>query len=320
MKRSFQFLVVCAGLALLLAGYVYHRAGLYGFNVLLTRGPVYWTTVTSTDPRLTPGMRLALGEAPVQAVPGAFAWRDIEAGFAVGELPVLANGVEISRIHLARVDPARFRFVVRTAPAGHKQVGDWLDELGAVLAINGSYYAPQGMPSTPIVSAGWTLGPAEYAAKHGAFVASATHTAVRDLTELDWRQVLAGAADAMVSYPLLLAPTGAVRVEHDTRWLADRSFIAQDRQGRIVLGTTTEGFFSLHRLAGFLRAALLDLKIALNLDGGPVACQAIAIADYRRHVCGRWELAAHGGELKLLQWPRPDKQWGLPIVLAVLRR
>ena len=120
----------------------------------------------------------------------------------------------------------------------------------------------------------------------------------------------------MVSYPLLLAPDGSSRADGDRRWLANRSFVGQDGAGRILLGTTKEAFFSLDRLATFLKAAPLGLTAALNLDGGPVACQAIAVADYRRRFCGRWETQTTGDRIKLLGWRFGS--WALPVVLAVV--
>ena len=85
---------------------------------------------------------------------------------------------------------------------------------------------------------------------------------------------------------------GLSRSKGDARWLANRSFVAQDETGRIVLGTTKDAFFSLDRLAAFLREAPLALKLALNLDGGPIACQAIALKDFKRDFCGQWEMAS----------------------------
>lgn len=219
---------------------------------------------------------------------------------------------------LARIDPARFRFVVRNAPAGDKDLGRWLDDLKALLVVNGSFYAQRGTPETPLVSAGALLGPRDYDAKHGAFVASPASVGIRDLAFADWRTALRGADDAVVSYPLLPASDGSSRAKGDDRWLANRSFVAQDRAGRIIVGTTTEAFFSLNRLAAFLRSAPLDLTQALNLDGGPLACQGISVGRYRRDFCGQWELAARDGELKLLRWTFGARPWALPIVLAVL--
>ena len=100
-----------------------------------------------------------------------------------------------------------------------------------------------------------------------------------------------------------------------SQWLANRSFIAQDRQGRIIIGTTRDAFFTLARLASFLRDAPLEIEIALNLDGGPVASQAISLNGYKRTTYGQWELQMDGGHGRLLTYPYGKA--ALPIVLAV---
>jgi hypothetical protein len=134
------------------------------------------------------------------------------------------------------------------------------------------------------------------------------------------RAAFRDAEHALVSYPLLVAADGSNRVKADDRWLANRSFVGVDASGNVVVGTTTDAFFSLNRLATFLRAAPLGLVKALNLDGGPVACQAIRFGDFRRAFCGKWELAARNGDLKLLTWGFGARPWALPNVLAVLPR
>jgi Phosphodiester glycosidase len=302
---------------LALAG-LYAYAGVYGFNVLLRRGWSIWANVAPNDPDLPVSVRLGLRDHPPATQAGPFAWQTIVDGFDIGELPVIADGTEVDRILLARVDPARFRFVARNAPAGNKELADWMSELGAVLVINGSYYSPRGTPDTPLVSNGALLGPAEYDAKHGAFVASQTDARIHDLGHEDWHDAFHGADDAMVSYPLLIAEDGSSRVKSDPHWLANRSFVAQDSSGKIILGTTKEASFSLDRLATFLREAPLGLTIALNLDGGPIACQAVALNGFRRDFCGNWELATQQGKLRLLTQAFGRKRWALPIVLAVL--
>jgi Phosphodiester glycosidase len=308
-------------LSVLLVAGLYAYAGSYGLNAVLRRGGTIWLSVAADDARLPASTRLALGAQVPRAEAGPFAWRRLEDGFEVAELPVLAGGSEVDRILLARVDPARFRFEVRTAPGGQNELGDWMAALGAALVINGSYFSRYGTPDTPVVSNGVLLGPRDYDARHGAFVASAATAGIRPLAGSDWRKVLAGADHAMVSYPLLVAPDGSRRAAGDPRWLANRSFVGEDDAGRIVLGTTTAAFFSLARFAEFLRRAPVGLRLALNLDGGPLACQAIAAADYRRDFCGEWELAtAADGSLQLLQPLFGRRRWGLPIVLAVFRR
>ena len=89
------------------------------------------------------------------------------------------------------------------------------------------------------------------------------------------------------------------------------------RCGAHIVGTTADAFFSLDRLARFLLDAPLGLTIALNLDGGPVACQGVSLNGYRRKTYGRWEMQAEGDDASLLlTWPYGTI--AMPVVLAVL--
>jgi hypothetical protein len=118
----------------------------------------------------------------------------------------------------------------------------------------------------------------------------------------------------MVSFPLLVS-NGTT---HSSRWLANRTFVGQDATGRIIIGTTADAFFSLDRLACFLLDAPLGLTIALNLDGGPVACQGISLKGYERKTYGRWEAQVEGHRVQLPTWPYGTID--MPIVLAVFPR
>jgi Phosphodiester glycosidase len=308
-------------LAFCCASFAYARFGLYGFNAFRLRGGSMWISVPADSPVLPRAMRMALYDPPPIVRAGDLVWTKIADGLDAGELPVLAGAEEVDRILLARVDPTRFRFEVRSAAAGTMLLDDWMAEPGTVLVINGSYYGPDGRPDTPVVSSGVRLGPTRYVAEHGAFIASDGFTGVRDLGLGNLAAAFAGAHDAMVSYPLLIAPDGSSRVAADRGWLANRSFIGQDTQGRIILGTTKSAFFTLSRLGDLLRAAPLALTIALNLDGGPVACQGISPGGFTRRFCGRWEYAFHDGEGQLLTWRwGRHGRWALPLVLAVVRK
>ncbi len=316
MKRPLLLILVLA--PLIVSGCVYAYHGWHGINVMLRRGMPLWKTVSADDARISPSMRLALATPTEQAHPGKLSWKEISPGFEAGELSAIAAGNAVDGILLARIDPSRFRFEVHTSPSGEKELGDWMKELGASLVINGSYYARRGTPETPVVSGGKLLGPAAYDAKHGAFIASDAFTGIADLAVEDWRKSLVKAHDAMVSYPLLLASDGSSRTGHaDRRWLANRTFIGQDNKGRIIIGTTQEAFFSLEQLAVFLKQAPLELTMALNLDGGPLACQGISLNGFQRDFCGDWEIQVSQNELKLLRPALGTKRWALPIVLAV---
>ena len=313
---------VAAGLVLSLligSGVLYAKTGLYGFNVMFRRGKTTWSQTGPDDPHLSRGVRLALGNPVPAATAGPLSWREAAPGFEVGELPVLAAGGEVDRILLTRIDPAHYRFKVLSRPAGDREIGDWMNATDAVLAVNGSYFAYNGTPDTPVLTDGRLRGPRDYTATHGAFVANGKvpSASLIDLTGTTWPAAFAGADNGLVSYPMLIDAEGRSRAAHTAAdQLANRSFLGQDSRGRIVIGTTKDAFFSLGRLADFLIAAPLDLKLALNLDGGPVACQAVRLPGTTRDFCGTWETARHDGKLEVLGSLFGSRRAGLPLVIA----
>jgi hypothetical protein len=297
---------------------IYLGHGWYGINTAM-RTPMIWVPVSDDDARLSTSIRLALQANPPVAVPGALSWESRRDGLETAELPALVEDHEVDRLLLARLDPRKFRFEVHNRRAGDRELADWMQLLGATLVINGSYFDRYGAPATPLLSDGIVTGPPEYPATHGAFVTSEQFTGIRDLARDDWQDLFRKARYGMVSHPLLIGPDRALPAS-DPRWLANRSFIAQDASGRIIAGTTVDAFFSLRRLARFLREAPLDLALALNLDGGGVACQGITARGFTRDFCGRWEMNTLGGRLKLAVPLLAERRWALPIVLAALPR
>ncbi len=319
-KRRGRLLAGALACGLVLAvgalGGVWAYAGVYGLHVLFRHGGTWWVPVGTDSAWLSPSMRLALATAPV-ATPGEVRWRPVAAGFDAADLPALVDGRDVDHVLLARIDPARFRFEVRVAPAGDVGLDQWMARLHPALLVNGSYSGRYGWPATPVLSDGSPLGPRGYDARGGAFVGAPGSTGVRDLAQDHWEAAFQGAQDAMVSFPLLLAD-GVPRVPHPSRWLANRSFVGQDGEGRIVIGTTTDAFFTLDRLARFLLDARLGLVVALNLDGGPVASQAISLNGFERRSYGRWEAKVEGTRAQLLMWPYGTV--AMPVVLAVFPR
>jgi hypothetical protein len=312
MKRKFVLFALVALVSL--TAY----AGVAGFNPIVRFGGVFWVPANPGLPWVPESMTLAMRDPPPTAAVGRMAWSEIAPGFDVAELPVIAEGYEVDRFMLARIDSHQFKLTVRNAPSGDKRLDDWMADLGAALVVNGSFYTNIGAPETPVVSNGAALGPTTYDSKHGAFVSVGGVASIRDLQHDDWHQALQGADDGMVSYPLLIASDGSTsRAPKGSKWLANRSFLGQDSAGRIIIGTTTDAFFSLDRLAEFLKQAPLDLTIALNLDGGPVACQGIRLNGFERRQCGRWEMQVQSGQPKMLPPWRVFGTAPMPIVLAV---
>ena len=124
----------------------------------------------------------------------------------------------------------------------------------------------------------------------------------------------------MVSYPLLVDADGHARTRPESRWLSNRTFLAQDDEGRMLIGTTREAFFSLARLAPFLEGAPLHLRLALNLDGGPIACRSVRLGGTKQKFYARWESQFRNGHASLLKAVFADVPWGMPMALLVERR
>jgi hypothetical protein len=267
-----------------------------------------WLRAASADPTTI----------PIAAAP---AWTTRAPGLETAELPVIFHGEEVDRIDLVRLEPRHWRFAVQLDRSRSRTLADWQRLIGTGVVVNGSYFQPDGTPSTPIRVAGQAFGPREYESSHGALVIPADGPpAILDLLGHDPLAAIAGAPDALVSYPLLVDAAGAVRAEGRPDWLATRSFVAVDGSGRVVIGTTETGFFSLHRLGGFLAAAPLDLRLALNLDGGPLAAQSVSVPGFHRAVQGEAELNDNLDVTRIWWQELVRKEWPLPIVLVMTPR
>jgi hypothetical protein len=267
---------------------------------------------------LPPALRLGLSDPVPEATAGPLVWTRAQDGFDIAWLDVIADGAVVDGIALARIDPSQHRFSVLDEPSGKRHLEDWMRDTGAELIVNASYYDREGRPATPVVDNGLVSGPQLYASKHGAFVVKASRGDIRDLKIDRWPILFDHAEAGLVSYPLLLAPDGTKRTA-PSQWLANRSFVGVDNEGRVIIGTTQSAFFSLDRLADYLKTAIPDLKAALNLDGGPVASQAIAVGDVRRKIHGRWELRGQNGKGRLF----PIAMFmtaPMPVVIAVFKR
>jgi hypothetical protein len=267
---------------------------------------------------LPPALKLGLGDPVPEATAGPLVWTKALDGFDIAWPDVIADGAVIDGIALARIDPSQHRFSVLIEPSGKNHLEDWMRETNAELIVNASYYDREGKPATPVVDNGLMSGPPMYESQHGAFVVKASRGDIRDLRIDRWPILFDHAEAGLVSYPLLLAPDGTKRTV-PSQWLANRSFVGVDNEGRVIIGTTQSAFFSLDRLANYLKTAIPDLKAALNLDGGPVASQAIAVGDVRRKIHGRWELQGQNGKGRLL----PIAMFmtaPMPVVIAVFKR
>jgi uncharacterized protein YigE (DUF2233 family) len=200
-------------------------------------------------------------------------WQPLEPGVELREIDIVVDPERpAERFWIVRLDPAQVRFRVRYDPANPKTVSAWGAESGALLVVNGAYFAPDSEGNEAIgllVSDGqrWGTPLADYA---GMFAVSAAgDVSVRWLRQrpYDPQELL---AEAVQSFPVLVKPGGVMGfpADADEGMAARRTVVAQDRMGNILLIVAPRGTLSLHEVAIFLMRADLDVDVALNLDGG----------------------------------------------------
>ncbi|MGB8354935.1 MAG: phosphodiester glycosidase family protein [Chthoniobacteraceae bacterium] len=272
-----------------------------------------WALLFITRP---PWLQIAM--QPVVPIPTitSLHWETRAPGLDTADLELRVGNTIVDHMVLARLDPRNYHFSVHWDPTATRTAEEWQRELGAAVVVNGSYFGQDHVPLTPLRCSDQPAGPANYQSAHGAFVTDGTRVDIIDLQNRDALKAIAPYPDAMISYPLLIDAAGANRAAESKVWLASRNFVALDEAGRIILGTTETGFFTLHRLGDFLKASPLGLRIALNLDGGPLVSQVIHASNFTRNFHGKAEISDGSDVLRVFWQAHVSTPWGLPVVLA----
>jgi len=243
-------------------------------------------------------------------------WRTLGRGLNFTEIRVLRKQKTVDTLAVVKVDPAYNAFQVLHGPP--RSITAWQQELAAPVIFNASYYGPNAQPIGLILSNGKPIGPERNAQMRGMFVAEPKglspdipRATILDLTltpinlkTLPWTQ-------GVQSYPLLLDSKGRIRLRNSSK-TAQRTVIAIDRQGYILILNTNEAHFTLRDLAIFLKTSGLEIDSALNLDGGTEAQLFIKTKDFEKFSPSSWE--SRLGNLL------DQKKFWLPTVVGVFPR
>ncbi len=220
-------------------------------------------------------------------------WQVIGRGLNFAQVTVFKDEEEATELAVVKIDPAVNSFrIFHHAP---QSITAWQQQLQAPIVFNGSYYQHDGTPCGLVIADGKPIGPVNNRQMRGMFVAEpkgmspdlprATildlQTTPINLHNLPWTQ-------GMQSFPLLLDYKGKIRVR-DSGKKAHRTVIATDRNGNILVFNTSNRFFTLFRMAEFLKASKFDIDSALNLDGGTEAQLLIKNKDLEFYSPPSWE-------------------------------
>jgi len=219
-----------------------------------------------------------------------------------------------SQIAVMRLDPNRTRLQVKhytcQPEARQMNIIEWQRNTHALAVFNAGQYYPDYSYMGMLVSGGQVISHRLHPGYKAALVASplgkGPRACVLDLTRepLDpdsprWREV----AQSF----MLFDESGALRIRKSSQ-IANRTVVAQDRQGRLLV-FTSEGGYTLHEFAQVLRAQPLHISHAMSMDGGYEAELCVQIGNFRYASFGRWE-PDHDSDA-------PGARVPLPAVVAV---
>jgi hypothetical protein len=245
--------------------------------------------------RVTALAAIGVGAFVILRGGGSGGFKSLEPGvefqFIRGE-PYCRSGS--SQIAVLRLDPARARVQVRHYTREPERrpldIVEWQRRTRALAVFNAGQYYPDYSYMGLLVSGGRTVSSRLHPGFKAALVASPLHGKSRvrvldlALEPIDpdaplWREV----AQSF----MLFDRSGTLRVRH-TDQVANRTAVAEDRDGRLLV-ITTEGGYTLFDFATLLKKAPLRITHAMSMDGGQEAELCVKTRSFRYASFGRWD-------------------------------
>jgi uncharacterized protein YigE (DUF2233 family) len=220
-------------------------------------------------------------------------WRILSQGLTFTEVQVFHGQELVDTLAVVKIDPALNTF--RIFHGNPQSLTVWQEEIQAPVVFNASYFNSKGQPVGLILMDGEPLGPLHNRRMRGMFVAEPRGISpdlpratildlkgtIVDPKKFPWKQ-------GVQSFPLLLDYKGRIRVRESGK-KSYRTVIAADRNGNILIFNSAGDFFTLYKMAQFLKASSFDIDSALNLDGGSQAQLYIKTKDFEYYSPPSWK-------------------------------
>jgi len=193
-------------------------------------------------------------------------WQELAKGVSFREIPIRvensANSADVMTVF--KFQPDNFTFSLNQQISEPLTIAAWQKKYLPLFVCNGGYFLEDNQPAELLKIKGEKFGTNLTADSVGEFIINdnGQPDIVLDAQQND-------ADNILQSYPLLVRPDGALSVKDDSGQAAPRTVVAKDADGNILFIFTEKYYFSLYQLQNYLIASNLNIKIALNLDGGP---------------------------------------------------
>ncbi len=223
------------------------------------------------QPTPTPTIRTTIYASPAPALQPTKdpTWLTLSPGIALLRTSAQTNS-HTERLIVARVDTQRTALRVFYDPQSPRGVREWQATSGAALVVNGGFFDENYRTAGLLIADGQAFG-RSYHGFGGMFFLRHGKPGIQSLRAQPYRPDPA-IRQAVQSFPMLVMNGRRVPPIEDGERRNRRSFVAIDRQGRVLLGVTLMAQWTLNDLADFLAASpALNIRHALNLDGGASA-------------------------------------------------
>jgi exopolysaccharide biosynthesis protein len=189
------------------------------------------------------------------------------------------SGVEIRRemwkgasgnsdtVTITRFDPKKVKISIGYQPETPLTLKAWMKQTKAIAVINGGFFNSQNQATALLVTNGQAYG-TSYQDCCGMFsVDSQGQATIQSLADQPYDPNTQQLEQAVQCRPMLIENSKRTQFE-ETADSSPRSIIAMDTQGRLLFIVSPSPAFSLDETADLLQQSDLQLKTALNLDGG----------------------------------------------------
>ncbi|MGE0046540.1 MAG: phosphodiester glycosidase family protein [Hyphomonadaceae bacterium] len=247
--------------------------------------------------------------APAFAQAPSFTWRALASGLEHGEARY-AREIGDGRLHVLRIDPARFRFTLLTGEAtgdAPRTARGWADAHDLVAATNAGMFHPGGLPVGFAKADGRVVQPA-ITRDNSIFVFDRSHARLID-RRCD-RFEADDHANALQSIRMVSCTRANTWAQQERRWSI--ACLAQDARGRILF-LHTRSPWSVHDFTEAILAAPLSIARCMYLEGGPEATLYANAGGHRIERFGSYETAFNENDGN-------GVAWRLPNILGVVAR
>lgn len=203
-------------------------------------------------------------------------WITVAEGVQVRDMRT-SSSTRSEPVYALRLDPSRVDIELRHDQEQPRSIDEWFSAEQPIAAMNAGFFDPDFSPVGLWVIDDVTMGRGHHSMQAEFRVSGAGISILRvsERYKSDGTRVIA----SVESYPLLIRQDGLRRRGLSFRRPAARLVVAIDGADHVLFILFPSNTFSLNSLANWLERSDLNLKVALNLDGGSSAGMLVRSGD-----------------------------------------